>query len=294
MQAEPVRGLSAPIPQERKDLYQRDGNEEAIQACYDLLSSGRPLSEILDAAKRLPRLNKARQSNLGDEPADTQIREISGEARGISFQWEIAPVGNRAEWAESSFVESVALVSVIGAGASHSLVALDGQLTPDRAGIVTRGTKLSRLSGAALFWLIPAMSLSIVGTGLKSVIDADVLRMAASTTTATEAEKVAPITPTTEASRTAPQITPAEDETRLGLEQVIIGAPAEPTTESKTTAQVQSSGAPSVVKGIQTRPAPLASPPVTARPKPTQRRHTRIERPSFNNWELPSRLTDGF
>ena len=291
MQAEPVRGLSAPIPQERKDLYQRDGNEEAIQACYDLLSSGRPLSEILDAAKRLPRLNKARQSNLGDEPADTQIREISGQARGISVQWEIAPV---AEWAEPKFVETVALVSVIGAGASHSLVALDGQLTPDRAGIVTRGTKLSRLSGAALFWLIPAMSLSIVGTGLKSVIDADVLRMAASTTTATEAEKVAPITPTTEASRTAPQITPAEDETRLGLEQVIIGAPAEPTTEPKTTAQVQSSGAPSVVKGIQTRPAPLASPPVTARPKPTQRRHTRIERPSFNNWELPSRLTDGF
>src|SRR4051794_25605217 len=87
---------------------------------------------------RLPRLNKARQSNLGDEPADTQIREISGEARGISFQWEIAPVGNRAEWAESSFVESVALVSVIGAGASHSVVALEGQLSPDRRGIVTR------------------------------------------------------------------------------------------------------------------------------------------------------------
>src|SRR5947207_9325176 len=139
------------------------------------------------------------------------------------------------------------------------------------------------------------MFLSIVRDGLKSVIDADVLRMAASTTTATEAKKiVAPITPTTEASRTAPQITPAEDETRLGLEQVIVGAPAEPTTESKTTGQVQSSGAPSVVKDIQTRPAPLASPPVTARPKPTQRRHTRIERPSFNNWELPSRLTDGF
>ena len=236
MDAEPVQGLSAPILQEWKEPNQRDGSEEAIQACYDLLSSGRPLSEILDAAKRLPRLNKVPQSNLGDEPADTQIREKSGEARGISVQWEIAPV---AEWAEPKFVETVALVSVIGARASHSLVALDGQLTPDRAGIVTRGTKLSRLSGAALFWLIPAMSLSIVGTGLKSVIDADVLRMAASTTTATEAEKVAPITPTTEASRTAPQITPAEDETRLGLEQVIIGAPAEPTTESKTTAQVQ-------------------------------------------------------
>ena len=291
MDAEPVQGLSAPILQEWKEPNQRDGSEEAIQACYDLLSSGRPLLEILDAAKRLPGLKKVPQSNLGDEPADTQIPAISGEARGISVQWQIAPV---AEWAEPKFVETVALVSVIGAGASHSLVALDGQLTPDRAGIVTRGTKLSRLSGAALFWLIPAMSLSIVGTGLKSVIDADVLRMAASTTTATEAEKVAPITPTTEASRTAPQITPAEDETRLGLEQVIIGAPAEPTTESKTTAQVQSSGAPSVVKGIQTRPAPLASPPVTARPKPTQRRHTRIERPSFNDWELPSRLTNGF
>ena len=291
MDAEPVQGLSAPILQEWKEPNQRDGSEEAIQACYDLLSSGRPLLEILDAAKRLPGLKKVPQSNLGDEPADTQIPAISGEARGISVQWQIAPV---AEWAEPKFVETVALVSVIGAGASHSLVALEGQLSPDRAGIVTRGTKLSRLIGAALFWLIPAMSLSIVGTGLKSVIDADVLRMAASTTTATEAEKVAPITPTTEASRTAPQITPAEDETRLGLEQVIIGAPAEPTTESKTTAQVQSSGAPSVVKGIQTRPAPLASPPVTARPKPTQRRHTRIERPSFNDWELPSRLTDGF
>src|SRR5438874_3566511 len=252
MDAEPVQGLSAPILQEWKEPNQRDGSEEAIQACHDLLSSGRPLLEILDAAKRLPGLKKVPQSNLGDEPADTQIPAISGEARGISVQWQIAPV---AEWAEPKFVETVALVSVIGAGASHSLVALDGQLTPDRAGIVTRGTKLSRLSGAALFWLIPAMSLSIVGTGLKSVIDADVLRMAASTTTATEAEKVAPITPTTEASRTAPQITPAEDETRLGLEQVIIGALAEPTTESKTTAQVQSSGAPSVVKGHPDAPS---------------------------------------
>src|SRR5437764_13672793 len=108
------------------------------------------------------------------------------------------------------------------------------------------------------------MSLSIVGTGLKSVIDADVLRMAASTTTATEAEKVAPITPTTEASRTAPQITPAEDETRLGLEQVIIAAPAEPTTAPKTTAKAQSSGAPSVRKGIQSRPTLVPSPASTA------------------------------
>src|SRR5438067_398814 len=283
MDSEPVQGLSAPILQEWKEPNQRDSSEEAIQACYDLLSSGRPLLEILDAATRLPGLKKVPQSNLGDEPADTQIPAISGEARGISVQWQIAPV---AEWAEPKFVETVALVSVIGARASHSLAALDGQLTPDRAGIVTRGTKLSRLSGAALFWLIPAMSLSIVGTGLKSVIDADVLRMAASTTTATEAEKVAPITPTTEASRTAPQITPAEDETRLGLEQVIIGAPAEPTTDS-TTAQVQSGDAPSVVKGIQTRPTPLASPPVTARPRPIPRRHTRIEQPAYRDWELP-------
>ena len=107
MQAEPVRGLSAPIPQERKDLYQRDGNEEAIQACYDLLSSGRPLLEILDAAKRLPGLKKVPQSNLGDEPADTQIPTISGEARGISVQWQIAPV---AEWAEPKFVETVASI----------------------------------------------------------------------------------------------------------------------------------------------------------------------------------------
>ena len=149
MDAEPVQGLSAPILQEWKEPNQRDGSEEAIQACYDLLSSGRPLLEILDAAKRLPGLKKVPQSNLGDEPADTQIREISGQARGISVQWEIAPV---AEWAEPRFVESVA----------------------------------------------------------------------------------------------------------------------------------------------QTRPAPLASPPVTARPKPTQRRHARIGRPAYRDWELPRRLTDGF
>ena len=115
MNAEPVQGLSAPILQQPKDANQRDGSEEAIQACCDLLASGRPFSEILEAAKRLPRRNKVPQSNVGELPADTRIREISGEARGISFQWEIARV---AEWAEPRFVESVALVSATGAGPS--------------------------------------------------------------------------------------------------------------------------------------------------------------------------------
>jgi len=289
MNAEPVQGLSAPILQQPKDANQRDGSEEAIQACCDLLASGRPFSEILEAAKRLPRRNKVPQSNVGELPADTRIREISGEARGISFQWEIAPV---AEWAEPRFVESVALVSATGAGPSSSLVVLEGQLSADNARIAAPGTKLSRLIGAALFWLIPAMSLSIVAAASKSLIDADVFSRLAATTTVTEAENVAPIIPTTEAGRTALQITPVQDEARLGLEQVVTDVPAEAT--SKITAPVQSSGAPSVVKDIQTRPAPLASPPLTARREPIQRRPARIERPFFKQWELPGRLTDGF
>src|SRR5437762_12684710 len=66
MQAEPVRGLSAPIPQGRKDLYKRNGNEEAIQACYDQLPSGPPLSEILDTANRLQRVRQAKTPNHDD------------------------------------------------------------------------------------------------------------------------------------------------------------------------------------------------------------------------------------
>lgn len=189
-------------------------------------------------------------------------------------------------------MESVALLSATGAGPSYSLVALQGQVSADKARIVAPASKLSRLIGVALFWLIPAMSLSIVAAGSKSLIDADVFWKLAATTTVTEAENVPPTTPTTARGRTALQITPVQDEARLRLEQVVTDAPAEPT--STTTAQVQSSGGANVVKDAQTRPAPLTLPPVTAGRGPIQRRPTRIERPFFKNWELPGRLTDGF
>ena len=229
MEAEPVQSIRASIHPELKDPLRSDLSNQAIQACYELLSSGHPLSEVLDAAKRIVSANKASQSNIGGKPGDTQISDIAGEAHGASCQWGTAHV---AEPVESRLVDhsrdsSGALTPGTRADAPHIPVALKVQQTPESARVEAGGgTKLSRLIGAALFWLIPAISLMVLGTTGKSLIDADLLRRAAETaakaipraiqrvedlpaTTTAEPEKIQP-TPAPEASRTPPEITPEQ------------------------------------------------------------------------------------
>jgi hypothetical protein len=230
MQAEPVQDSRASVHPELKDPFRSDLSDEAIQACYELLSSGRPLSEILDAAKRIASTNKASHSNIGREPGDAQISDIAGEARGASSKWGTAQVAERVEprLVGHSRDSSGALTPGTRADAPHTPVALKVRQSPESARVEAGGgTKFCRLIGAALFWLIPAISLTILGISGKSLVEVDLLRMAAEATakaippavqrgedlpatTTAEAEKIQPSSPTLEASRAASQITPEQ------------------------------------------------------------------------------------
>lgn len=53
MKAEPLQSVSIPI-----DRFRSEASEQAIQACYELLSSGHSVSEIL-SLKQLGPLDKA-------------------------------------------------------------------------------------------------------------------------------------------------------------------------------------------------------------------------------------------
>src|SRR5437762_10202714 len=81
METEPAQCLNESISQEQKDHFRSDAGEETIQACYDLISSGYPLSEILAALKQVGRLDKQRYFERGLQPSDTQICDVAGEGR---------------------------------------------------------------------------------------------------------------------------------------------------------------------------------------------------------------------
>jgi hypothetical protein len=249
MQAEPLQGSSASTP------YWSGASEEAIQVLCELLSAGRPISEVLDAAKRLASLDKGSKSGLGGGPARTQIDGVAGQSPGALAQGGTAQL---TEPVESNLAISANPLAPIAG--SRSLIVLSGRQSLEAGRVEKR--KLSRPIGAALFWLIPAMSLWATGTGL---FDADLLRNNAGTT--------AEVVSTPEASRILPSITPGQFEPGRSAEPTVAGSPAGPGTEVGTTA-----------------PAALSLRPVTDRAKPAQPRHTRIQR----RWGHPRRLTDGF
>ena len=78
---ETVRDETAPIYPELKNPSAPDDREAIIQSCYELLCSGRPLSEILGEVKRLSDLSKGNKSDTTGEPGSTQV---SDEARSNS------------------------------------------------------------------------------------------------------------------------------------------------------------------------------------------------------------------
>jgi len=251
MPAEPLHGSSASTP------YSSGASAEAVQVLCELLSAGRPISEVLDAAKRFASLDKGSKSGLGGGLARTQIDGVAGQSPGVLAQGGTAQL---TELVESNLAISANPLAPIAG--SRSLIVLGGRQSLEAGRVEKR--KLSRPIGAALFLLIPAMSLTVVwatGTGL---FDADLLRNNAGTT--------AEVVSTPEASR-IPPITPGQFEPGRSAEPTVAGPPAEPGTEVGTTA-----------------PAALSLRPVTDRSKPAQPRHTRIQR----RWGHPRRLTDGF
>jgi hypothetical protein len=146
-----------------------DETDATIQACYELLASGLPLSEVLDAAKRISSLNKTSDSKLGgagdvQSAKITQDHDASSQSGIVRFPVRLAEV----------------LVSHQALEASGA-PALPDDADPHRSivnqsqpGSVLRREKWSvksRLIAGALFWLIPAISLIVVGMMGKSLID---------------------------------------------------------------------------------------------------------------------------
>ena len=231
-----------------KDRFRSDASEQAVQGCYDLLSSGHSLSKMLVALKQIGPLNKAK-SELVDAPGDPQISHLADEVAAPP-QSEILQV-----------LESVEV--------SRSLVALNIEPSQQRA---RDEEKWSRPIGALLFWLIPAMSVMLLGVASKPLIEAGLLRNSGSATTG--AETAAAMPAITEVGRTAPERPQAA---RDPATQAVIAAPANNQDRGPR---------------IQERPAMKPSSLPTSRP--AQQPHTEFYRSSPNEWRIPTRLTDGF
>jgi hypothetical protein len=264
MKAEPLQGVS----EGRKDHFRSDSSEEAIQVCYDLLSSGNRLSDILVALKRLGPLDKHSQSDCGIEPSGTEIGEIAGEGRAASSQWRTVQVTQTVDQSREPLGALVRTGDDVSQGdASRSLVALT---VPSSTRRVENGLrdKFSRPIGVVILWLIPAISLTIVGIAGKRLMDSDL------SSRLTEATAV-PILGPVEGIRDLPTPQAEAKETRAVI-PAISGV-------SRTATEV-----------APNRPAAPNSPPETRSRRSTQPRHAPIERPFAMGWKIPSRLTDGF
>jgi hypothetical protein len=265
MEAEPVQSLSASGSQEWKDQFRSENSEEAIQACHDLLASGHSLSEILVALKRFGPLNTASQSERDGGRADTQIFDQAGEPRAASPQWQTAQVTQpiKSRLLDQARDLSGALVRTDG-DASHSLVALSVQQSTR-----VEHVKNTRPIRAVLLWLMPLISLMVVGIAGKPLIDAGLTRN-------TAAHRVVPIA-------IPSRVEAAEDLTTPPTEAAEIGAPVITLPKASRTA-------PAITPK---RPTVPNSTPATRQQRSAPPRHTRIQRPFAMGWKTPSRLTDG-
>jgi hypothetical protein len=261
MKAEPLQRVSVPIAQQ-KEWFRSGANEQSIQACYDLLSSGHSLSETLIALKELGPLNKAPSDFGGDAPAIAEISHLVDDLPA-SPQREILQVAER--------------------------VAVSRTLAPLNAEPQQRACneKKSRPVAVVLFWLIPAMSLMLVEIGGKLLVDAGLLRNSGNATRG--AETIAS-TAITEVDRSAPRRSTAASADK----QAVTASPPELTTQAVGTVPDNKQERPLIDKRMQERPAATTLPPPTSRKSSVQRLHTRIYPSPPTQWRLPNRLTDGF
>jgi hypothetical protein len=268
METEPAQCLNESISQQQKDHFRSDAGEETIQACYDLISSGHPLSEILVALKQLGPLDKQRQSERGLQPSDPQNCDVPGEIRAAVPQWQTAQLTKPLEpqLLDHSQDVSAALVRTSGDW-SHSLVALSARRSPESARVENRlGIKLPRPIGLGLFWLAPAISLTVVGLGGKLLSDAELMWKATEVTAGPRA---------LEGSEDATAPRPKAAETSAPVSALSgVGRTAREIAPERST-------------------APYSAPVRDRRGQPS-RSHTPMQRPFSMEWKIPSRLTDGF
>lgn len=169
MKAEPLQSVSIPI-----DRFRSEASEQAIQACYELLSSGHSVSEIL-SLKQLGPLDKA-AIRAANAPGERKIFHLAGNGAAPP-RWKIVQVAEPAD-------------------VSRGLVPLNLAPSQPRA---RDEEKWPRPIGVALFWLLPAMSLMLTGIAGKLLVDARPLGGAT-----VSAEAVAGLPAITQVGGTAP------------------------------------------------------------------------------------------
>src|SRR5205814_329875 len=115
------------------------------------------------------------QSERGLEPSDPQISDIAGEAGAAAPQWQTAHFAGSLESRLLGQPQNVSAALVwTGGNSSYSLVASRVHRWSEIAQVENRlGIKLSRPIRAVLFWLIPAISLTVVGIAGKLLSDSD-------------------------------------------------------------------------------------------------------------------------
>jgi hypothetical protein len=260
MEAEPAQGIS----QQTKSRSCFDVSEEAIQACYDLLSSGHSLSEILVAAKRLAPLNRA-PTELRGTLGNTKPVVPFVESSGTPPHWAIAQVRAPVE-------------------ARLSLVPLNLEQSQHHARDECCRKHGARPIGTAIFWLIPAISLILIGIAGKRLTEADLLW----NYEVAGAEAKAPAPAITVPGHTADQVAPEQLQPGRGREPEVAAVPAEPTVAVTTApASIQYGSA-------RGRSRARSSTPRMSRSTLPERFQSEVYGSSVREWQVPRRLTDGF
>jgi hypothetical protein len=154
--------------------------ERVIDSVAGLLSSGRPLSEILQTVKLLADRTEASQPNGATEPDTQTAAHIPGESRTNRSNSEISQLPRQVDPTVAHNEVRDSAGGLTPNTSAEAALAVDPSGGPQSMQVASirgaRHIKLFGLLGAALFWLIPAFSLAVVVVAGKSLVDADAVR----------------------------------------------------------------------------------------------------------------------
>ena len=153
--------------------FDSEEQERAIESVARLLSSGRPLSEILQTVKLIASRDQPAQPDAFSErapdtlhaPAESHTHSLEAESTEFPEPANAALADNQlGAGVPASSVSDDAVIAV-DVSAGQQLTQVTSIRRPQHVGF-------SGLFGAALFWLIPTFSLAVVTLAGKSLIDA--------------------------------------------------------------------------------------------------------------------------
>jgi hypothetical protein len=158
--------------------FDSEEQERAIESVARLLSSGRPLSEILQTVKLIASRDQPAQPDAFSErvpdtlhtPAESHTHSLEGESTEFPEPANAALADNQLGAGVPASSVSDDAVIALDVSAGQQLRQLTSIRRPQHVGF-------SGLFGAALFWLIPTLSLAVVTIAGKSLIEAGVVEI---------------------------------------------------------------------------------------------------------------------